>query len=44
MHLINYGKQSLDNNDFINVKKVLKSDFLTQGPLISKFENALKKN
>ena len=43
MHLINYGKQSLDKSDFKNVKKVLKSDFLTQGPMVSKFETALKK-
>ena len=43
MSLINYGKQRLDNRDIENVKKVLKSDFLTQGPMVNKFEDKLKK-
>ena len=40
---ISYGKQHIDNNDIRNVNKVLKSDFLTQGPLVKKFEDTLKK-
>lgn len=43
MPLINYGKQFLDNSDISNVKKVLKSNFLTQGSEVEKFENQLKK-
>ena len=34
---ISYGKQHIDNIDIRNVNKVLKSDFLTQGPLVGKF-------
>ena len=40
---INYGKQSIDSNDIKEVIKVLKSDYLTQGPNVEKFENSLKK-
>ena len=40
---ISYGKQHIDNSDIRNVNKVLKSDFLTQGPLVKKFEDTLKK-
>ena len=40
--IINYAKQSLDKRDYSSVQKVLKSDFLTQGPIIKKFEHALK--
>ena len=43
MPLINYGKQFLDNTDISNVKKVLKSNFLTQGSEVEKFETQLKK-
>jgi UDP-4-amino-4,6-dideoxy-L-N-acetyl-beta-L-altrosamine transaminase len=43
MSLINYGKQFLDNTDISNVKKVLKSNFLTQGSEVEKFEAQLKK-
>ena len=32
--MINYGKQSIDENDISSVIDVLKSDFLTQGPTI----------
>ena len=42
--MINYGKQSIDRKDISEVLKVLKSDWLTQGPQINKFELALKKN
>ena len=41
--MINYGKQSIDRKDISEVLKVLKSDWLTQGPQINKFELALKK-
>ena len=40
---INYGKQSIDSKDIKAVIKVLKSDYLTQGPNVAKFENSLKK-
>ena len=42
--MINYNKQHIDNQDIVSVTKILKSDFITQGPTIEKFENALKKN
>lgn len=35
---IPYGKQSISKEDIDEVNKVLKSDFLTQGPLIQNFE------
>ena len=40
--MINYGRQYIDANDVREVLKVLKSNFLTQGPKVTKFENALK--
>ena len=40
--MINYGKQYIDNSDIRAVKKVLRSDYLTQGPLVEKVENSLK--
>lgn len=40
---ISYGKQNIDNSDLEAVKNVLKSDFLTQGPLVQQFESDLKK-
>ena len=40
---ISYGKQSINNTDLEAVKNVLKSDLLTQGPLVNKFEDFLKK-
>ena len=42
--IIPYGKQNIDRSDIKNVVKCLKSDFLTQGPIVQKFENSLKKN
>ena len=33
-----YSRQNIDNNDIKSVVKVLKSDFITQGPNINKFE------
>ena len=41
--MINYGRHYLDSDDIGSVVKTLKSDFITQGPYIKKFENALKK-
>tara|TARA_B100001996_G_scaffold379312_1_gene364872 strand:- start:414 stop:1574 length:1161 start_codon:yes stop_codon:yes gene_type:complete len=43
MPLINYGKQSIDRKDIKSVQKILKSDFLTQGLMVQKFESGLKK-
>ena len=39
--MIPYGKQSIDQQDIEAVISVLKSDFLTTGPLVEKFETAL---
>lgn len=39
--IINYGKQTLTNQDCDYVLKTLKSDFLTQGKEIEKFEKEL---
>jgi UDP-4-amino-4,6-dideoxy-N-acetyl-beta-L-altrosamine transaminase len=39
--VIFYGKQSIDENDIDAVVEVLKSDFLTQGPAIEKFEKCV---
>ena len=38
-----YGRQTLDKKDINAVIKVLKKDYITQGPLITKFENAFSK-
>lgn len=38
-----YGKQTINATDIRSVVKILRSDWLTQGPTISKFENALNK-
>ena len=43
MAFISYGKQFLDSSDISRVKKVLNSDFLTQGSEVEKFESKLKK-
>ena len=37
----NYGRQSIDDDDISAVVDALKSDFLTTGPLVEKFENSL---
>ena len=39
--MINYGRQSISEDDIDAVISVLKSDFLTQGPLVPKFEQAV---
>ena len=41
--MIPYGKHYIDQDDIKSVIKVLKSDNLTQGPLIKTFENAVAK-
>ena len=38
MKPIPYGRQDIDDNDINAVIEVLKSDFLTQGPTVKKFE------
>ena len=43
MKIISYGKQSIDSSDIAEVVKVLKTDWITQGPKIDEFENALAK-
>lgn len=42
MKIIPYGKQSINQEDINAVIEVLQSDFLTQGPRIESFEEALK--
>ena len=41
--MLQYGRQSVSDRDIEAVKKVLLSDFLTTGPAVEKFENALAK-
>ncbi|MDG1138709.1 MAG: aminotransferase class I/II-fold pyridoxal phosphate-dependent enzyme [Opitutales bacterium] len=41
MSIIPYSKQSISADDIQAVKRVLKSDFLTQGPKVPEFERAL---
>jgi len=41
-NFIPYGRQWIDDDDKKAVEAVLSSDFLTQGPAIEKFENAIK--
>ena len=36
--MIYYGKQSISENDIEAIESVLRSDFLTQGPMIERFE------
>ena len=39
-----YGKQLIDQEDIDAVTNVLKSDYLTEGPLIDEFEKTFAKN
>jgi UDP-4-amino-4,6-dideoxy-N-acetyl-beta-L-altrosamine transaminase len=39
--VIPYGRQSIDDDDIEAVVKVLRSDFLTQGPVVEEFEDRL---
>src|SRR3989338_9627909 len=41
--MIPYGHQSIDESDIKAIVKVLKSDWLSQGPKIAEFEEALAK-
>ena len=36
--MIPYGRQEITKKDILEVEKVLRSDFLTQGPVVPKFE------
>ena len=36
---LHYSKQCIDRTDLKCIEKVLKSDFLTTGPEVKKFEN-----
>jgi len=38
---IPYGRQNITNDDIEAVKRVLESDFITQGPCISEFEKSI---
>ena len=40
---IPYGRQTVDNDDIKAVVKVLRSDWLTQGPAVKQFEESLAK-
>ena len=41
--IINYGRQNIDSAEIQAVIKVFKSEYLTQGPRITQFENLLNK-
>ena len=41
--MINYGLQSINKKDIDSVVRVLKSNLLTQGPIVEKFERKLSK-
>jgi len=41
MKIINYGKHFIDKKDINEVTKVLKSNFLTQGPKVDQFEKKI---
>ena len=41
MEFIPYGRQSISEADIEAVVRVLRSDFLTQGPTISSFEETI---
>lgn len=43
MKNIPYGRQSIDQSDIDAVVEVLRSDFLTQGPVVPAFESAVAK-
>ena len=42
MKTTSYGKQTINNNDIKEVIRVLKSDFLTQGPISKSFSEKIK--
>lgn len=39
--MIPYGRQDISNDDIEAVVEILRSDFLTQGPVVSRFEEAV---
>ena len=39
--MIPYGRQSISDEDINFVKSILESDFITQGPIVPKFENKI---
>jgi len=39
--MIPYGRQEITNEDIAEIEKILKSDFLTQGPTVTKFEKSV---
>ena len=41
--MIKYGKQSISELDIEAVVEVLRSDYLTQGPIVSNFEESVAK-
>ena len=43
LKLIPYGKQEIINDDIRAVENVLRSDFITQGPVVPKFETGVAK-
>jgi UDP-4-amino-4,6-dideoxy-N-acetyl-beta-L-altrosamine transaminase len=42
-HFIPYGRQWIDRDDEQAVVKILKNDFITQGPAIAEFEDIIRK-
>ena len=42
--MIAYGRQSISEDDIQSVVDVLRSDYLTQGPVVTRLENALEKH
>ena len=43
LDLIPYGRHFIDDDDIDSVKQVLKNGMLTQGPMVSEFENKISK-
>ena len=39
--MIPYGRQEVTKEDIEEIEKVLKSDYLTQGPVVKKFEESV---
>ena len=42
MKQLTYSKQKIFRDDFLSIKKVLKSNFLTSGPTVEIFERNIK--
>ena len=41
--MIPYGRQEIIDDDIAEVEKVLRSDYLTQGPVVPKIEQSVSK-